>query len=117
MAGASQVNEDDPAFLLPSDVPVEMSMLWRSLAVPDSTNAEATRRAPPGVDDRPSARELELEKEVLRLERDLAQIEGDYVALRAFSQALQRYVTAIHESSGWRILEKLRGLIGRRWSH
>jgi hypothetical protein len=117
VTGASQVNEDDPAFLLPSDVPVEMSMLWRSLAAPNSGNGDTTRKASLGVEDRPSARELELEKGVLRLERQLAQIEGNYVVLRAISQARQRYITAIHESSSWRILERLRGLFGRRWSH
>jgi Skp family chaperone for outer membrane proteins len=56
-----------------------------------------------------------LETEIQRLQNHVAAIEADRNALRQRLDERERYLGALHASRGWRILQALRGLFGRRW--
>jgi hypothetical protein len=66
-------------------------------------------------------RDLALERErraaeqVRRLELRQAEIRAELSALRARLDERERYLAAIHHSGGWRALQRLRQLVGRRW--
>lgn len=56
-----------------------------------------------------------LETEIRRLHHHISLVEADRSALRQRLDERERYVAAIHSSSGWRLLQWGRGLFGRRW--
>jgi predicted nucleic acid-binding Zn-ribbon protein len=56
-----------------------------------------------------------LEKELRRLERRLAELESERSALRTRLEERERYLAAIRSSLPWRVIQLLRGLVGRRW--
>ena len=56
-----------------------------------------------------------LETEIRRLHHHISLVEADRNALRQRLEERERYVAAIHSSSGWRLLQWGRGLFGRRW--
>ena len=56
-----------------------------------------------------------LEKELRRLERRLAELESERSALRTRLEERERYLAAIRSSLPWRLVQLLRGLVGRRW--
>lgn len=56
-----------------------------------------------------------VEAEVRRLERRVAQLEADRAALQSRLDERERYVGAIHASGGWKLLQYVRGLFGRKW--
>jgi hypothetical protein len=55
------------------------------------------------------------EKELRRLSHQLAASESERASLVSRLAERERYVKAIHGSSGWRLLQSVRGLFGRRW--
>lgn len=126
--GASQVDEQDTTCFIPSEVAIEMNRLWRDISERNLMEREGSLRpAVPfedsGVDAGNTAlgqaaqlRITALERENRRLELDLAQLERDYAVVRAASEERKRYITVIRESYGWKFLQILRALAGRRWS-
>ena len=56
-----------------------------------------------------------LGEELRRLERRVAQLDADRGSLQARLDERERYVGAIHASGGWKLLQSVRGLFGRRW--
>lgn len=50
-----------------------------------------------------------------RFERGLAALQADRAALQARLAAREQLLGAIYSSAGWRLLQTLRGLVGRRW--
>jgi predicted nucleic acid-binding Zn-ribbon protein len=59
---------------------------------------------------------MRLEQEVRRLEQRLAARGAEGAALKSRLGERERYVAAIHTSLAWRLIEAIRGLLGRRWS-
>lgn len=53
--------------------------------------------------------------EMLRLEYRLAVLEADRVALRSRLEESEQYVHDVKSSTPWRLVQILRGLVGRRW--
>ncbi|MHB8799699.1 MAG: class I SAM-dependent methyltransferase [Thermoanaerobaculia bacterium] len=53
--------------------------------------------------------------EQARLEAQLATVLDDRAAWRRRAEELDGYVERIHASGGWRLLQTLRGLAGRKW--
>jgi septal ring factor EnvC (AmiA/AmiB activator) len=56
-----------------------------------------------------------LEAELRRIEHQMAQVEADRAALQSRLDERDSYVAAIHRSGGWKLLQKIRDLVGRRW--
>ncbi len=56
-----------------------------------------------------------LRAEIRKLERQLSNSEAARASLRSRLGERERYVSAIHASGGWKLLQFLRGLFGRRW--
>ena len=56
-----------------------------------------------------------LEAEVHRLEARLAAAASERESLRGRLDERERYVSAIHGSAAWRLIQAIRGLFGRRW--
>ena len=56
-----------------------------------------------------------VEAEVRRLERRVAQLEADRSALQSRLDERELDGGAIHASGGWKHLQSIRGLFGRRW--
>jgi phage shock protein A len=56
-----------------------------------------------------------LEEEVRRLEYRVAELETDRVALKNRTEEAEAYVGAVKTSLAWRVVQALRGLVGRRW--
>ncbi|MHB1047374.1 MAG: hypothetical protein ACYC4P_15325 [Thermoanaerobaculia bacterium] len=57
-----------------------------------------------------------LEQEIRRLEQRLAARGAECAAFRSRLAERDRYVAAIHTSTAWKLIEGVRGLLGRRWS-
>jgi hypothetical protein len=91
---------------------------------------DRTDEAAPGTDDRDPAVDLlqarferdlalkaqeRLEKELRRFERRLAEVEAERTALRTRLEERERYLAAIRASRPWKLIQLLRGLVGRRW--
>jgi len=66
-------------------------------------------------------RDLALERErratgqARHLELRQAEIRAELSILRARLDERERYLAAIHQSGGWRFLQRLRQFLGRRW--
>ncbi len=56
-----------------------------------------------------------LEEEIRRLEYRVAELETDRVALKNRTEEAEAYVGAVKTSLPWRVVQTLRGLVGRRW--
>jgi predicted nucleic acid-binding Zn-ribbon protein len=56
-----------------------------------------------------------LEDEVQRLSYRVAELEADRVALKNRTEEAEAYVAAVKTSSPWRVIQWLRGLVGRKW--
>lgn len=56
-----------------------------------------------------------LEQEIRRLEQRLAARGAECAAFKSRLAERDRYVAAIHTSTAWKLVEGLRGLLGRRW--
>ncbi|MGZ5425662.1 MAG: hypothetical protein ACXWE1_00485 [Thermoanaerobaculia bacterium] len=56
-----------------------------------------------------------LEEEVRRLEYRIAELEVDRVALKNRTEEAEAYVAAVKASLPWRVIQSLRGLVGRKW--
>jgi predicted nucleic acid-binding Zn-ribbon protein len=56
-----------------------------------------------------------LEEEVRRLEQELAHAKLDLAAVRERIAERETYVRNLHSSRGWKALQAVRGLFGRRW--
>ncbi|MGZ5429683.1 MAG: hypothetical protein ACXWFS_11800 [Thermoanaerobaculia bacterium] len=56
-----------------------------------------------------------LEEEVRRLEYRIAELEADRVALKNRTEEAEAYVAAVKASLPWRVIQSLRGLVGRKW--
>ena len=56
-----------------------------------------------------------LEDEIRRLEQNLADVRADTASLKGQLDERAVYVEAIHNSAGWKALQSIRGLFGRRW--
>ena len=61
----------------------------------------------------PAARRLE--DEVQRLAYRIAELETDRVALKNRTEEAEAYVAAVKASLPWRVIQSLRGLMGRKW--
>ncbi|MHB8799697.1 MAG: hypothetical protein ACYDBY_14650 [Thermoanaerobaculia bacterium] len=57
-----------------------------------------------------------LEQEIRRLEQRLAARGAECAAFKSRLAERDRYVAAIHTSTAWKLIEGVRGLLGRRWS-
>lgn len=56
-----------------------------------------------------------LEDEVKRLTYRVAELESDRVALKNRTEEAEAYVAAVKTSAPWRVIQWLRGLVGRKW--
>ncbi len=56
-----------------------------------------------------------LEEELRRLEYRIAELEADRVALRNRTEEAEAYLAAVRSSRPWRLIQFLRGLVGRQW--
>ena len=56
-----------------------------------------------------------LEDEVKRLTYRVAELEADRVALKNRTEEAEAYVAAVKTSAPWRVIQWLRGLVGRKW--
>ncbi|MGA7989838.1 MAG: hypothetical protein WCC53_00235 [Thermoanaerobaculia bacterium] len=56
-----------------------------------------------------------LEGEVRRLGYRVAELEADRVALNNRTVEAEAYVAAVKASLPWRVIQSLRGLVGRKW--
>lgn len=56
-----------------------------------------------------------LEDEVKRLTYRVAELEADRVALKNRTEEAEAYVAAVKSSAPWRVIQWLRGLVGRKW--
>jgi peptidoglycan hydrolase CwlO-like protein len=56
-----------------------------------------------------------LEDEVQRLSYRVAELEADRVALKNRTEEAEAYVAAVKTSAPWRVIQWLRGLVGRKW--
>jgi len=56
-----------------------------------------------------------LAKELERAGRRLAEVEAERAALRSRLEERERYLAAVRASRPWRVVQFLRGLVGRRW--
>jgi chromosome segregation ATPase len=56
-----------------------------------------------------------LEEDVRRLEYRNAELETDRVALKNRTEEAESYVAAVKTSLPWRVIQSLRGLVGRKW--
>jgi hypothetical protein len=56
-----------------------------------------------------------LEDEVRRLTYRVAELESGRVALWNRSQEAEAYIAAVKRSLPWRVIQSLRGLVGRKW--
>lgn len=56
-----------------------------------------------------------LDGEVRRLSYRIAELEADRVALKNRTEEAEAYVAAVKASWPWRVIQSLRGLVGRKW--
>ena len=56
-----------------------------------------------------------LESEIVVLEQRIAELTSERDAAQARLDERMRYITALHGSAAWRLIQALRGLVGRRW--
>jgi len=56
-----------------------------------------------------------LDDEVKRLSYRVAELEADRVALKNRTEEAEAYVGAVKTSLPWRMIQSLRGLVGRKW--
>jgi hypothetical protein len=56
-----------------------------------------------------------LEGEVKRLAYRVAELEADRVALKNRTEEAEAYIAAVKASRPWRVIQSLRGLLGRKW--
>lgn len=56
-----------------------------------------------------------LESEIQRLHHHIAALEADRASIRNRLDERERYVAGVHASVGWKALQWVRGLVGRRW--
>ena len=56
-----------------------------------------------------------LEEDVRRLEYRIAELETDRVALKNRTEEAESWVAAVKTSRPWRVIQSLRGLVGRQW--
>jgi phage shock protein A len=56
-----------------------------------------------------------LKEEVGRLEYRIAELETERVALKNRTEEAEAWVGAVKTSLPWRVVQTLRGLVGRRW--
>ena len=56
-----------------------------------------------------------LEDEVQRLAYRVAELEAGGVALKNRAEEAESYVAAVKASLPWRVIQSLRGLVGRKW--
>ncbi len=56
-----------------------------------------------------------LEEELKRLEYRIAELEADRVALKNRTEEAEAYLAAVRRSRPWRLIQFLRGLVGRQW--
>lgn len=84
---------------------------------PEIEPAELEVRLAEALAERDLAREVRkrAEEEARRLERELANARADVSAVLARLSERESYVRNLHASSGWKALQALRGLFGRRW--
>jgi predicted metal-dependent peptidase len=63
------------------------------------------------------AREIQarLESDRAQLGQRIAALEADRGSLRKRIDERQRYIDAVHSSVAWKIVQKVRGLFGRKW--
>ncbi len=55
------------------------------------------------------------DEEIRRLGQELALAKQDIVAVRERLNERETYVRNLHGSAGWKALQAVRGLFGRRW--
>jgi chromosome segregation ATPase len=55
------------------------------------------------------------EEEARRLKQELALVKLDLSAVRGRLNERETYVKNLHASAGWKALQAVRGLFGRRW--
>ena len=55
------------------------------------------------------------EEEIRRLRQELALSKVDLTAVRGRLNERETYVKNLHGSAGWKALQAVRGLFGRRW--
>ena len=56
-----------------------------------------------------------LEEEVQSLTYRVAELEAGRVALKNRTEEAEAYVAAVKTSLPWRLIQSLRGLVGRKW--
>jgi len=56
-----------------------------------------------------------LESEIALLEQRIAELTSERDAAQARLDERLRYITALHGSAAWKLIQALRGLMGRRW--
>ena len=56
-----------------------------------------------------------LEDEIKRLSYRVAELEADRVALKNRTEEAEAYVAAVKGSAPWRVIQWMRGFVGRKW--
>ena len=84
---------------------------------PESELAALEVRLEEAIAERDLARETRksAEEEIRRLRQELAHSKMDLTALRGRLNERETYVRNLHGSAGWKALQAVRGLFGRRW--
>jgi chromosome segregation ATPase len=83
----------------------------------ESELAELEVRLAEALAERDLAREIRqrAEGEIRRLQDELVDAQTDLAAVRNRLTERLVYVRNLHASSGWKLLQAVRGLFGRRW--
>jgi hypothetical protein len=84
---------------------------------PEASLAELEVRLSEAIAERDLARAARrsAEEEIRRLRQELALSELDQSAVRGRLNERETYVRNLHGSAGWKALQWVRGLFGRRW--
>ena len=56
-----------------------------------------------------------LEGELRRVQQHNSSLEAERASLYSRLAERERFLSAIHASSAWKLIQSLRGLVGRRW--
>ncbi len=86
-----------------------------TLRVPDDEWISARVERAQHERDLARAAQTRLEEEVQRLAYRVAELEADRVALKNRTDEAEAYVAAVKASTPWRVIQWLRGLVGRKW--
>ncbi|MEO8056198.1 MAG: hypothetical protein ABI768_13650 [Acidobacteriota bacterium] len=86
-----------------------------SLQVPDDEWVSARVEAARHDREMALAAARRLEDEVKTLSYRVAELEAGRVALKSRAEEAEAWMTAVRGSAPWRVIQWMRGLVGRKW--